>query len=144
MSMFGNQKEPGYEFAVVMLVARMAACLAGPGRYSVDDARGWRLARPPWGLVGVILGLVGGLSPWRGVFWGPSGFSVASAFGWSASEAWSRASRRRRCGAESVAGSCRAYTGCEQQLGNRPGLPRGCGCQSSRPTGDLECPTLIP
>jgi len=57
----GNENGPGYEFVVFITASAVAASLIGPGRYSVDRVLGWRLSGVPWGVFGVVLGLVVGL-----------------------------------------------------------------------------------
>ena len=62
MGWFGGEKGPGYELAVVMLLAGAAVALIGPGRYSVDSLLGWRLRGLPLGVLGIALGIVVGFA----------------------------------------------------------------------------------
>ena len=59
---FGNAAgQTGYEFIVIVLAGAAAISLAGPGRYSVDGTLRWRLSGVPWGVAGIVLGLMVGL-----------------------------------------------------------------------------------
>jgi putative oxidoreductase len=57
---FGDETGPGYVFAVVMLGAAAAIALLGGGRYSLEGLLKWRLKGVPWGVAGIVLGVIVG------------------------------------------------------------------------------------
>lgn len=53
----------GYEFALVMALSATGVAFAGPGALSLDALLGVSLAGTWWGIVALVLGVIGALPP---------------------------------------------------------------------------------
>jgi len=56
----------GYEFALIMALAALGVAFAGPGPLSLDAAFGLSLSGNWWGIIAIVLGVIGAVLPMLG------------------------------------------------------------------------------